>query len=76
MIANGDDTGHRANGLKLREATEGDRATYRRWLRGIAFFYCGLLFLSGMVIVSYSGTGRPHLTNLSVQRAAVAARAD
>ena len=56
----GDDAGHCANGLtaqKFREATDEERAAYRRWLRGIIFFYCGMLFISGVAVVTYSGTG-------------------
>jgi hypothetical protein len=77
MIGSDDDVGHRANGLtaqKFREATEEERATYRRWLRGIIFLYFGLLFVSGVAVATYSGTGRSQLTNLSVQQTVAAAR--
>jgi hypothetical protein len=77
MIANGDDAGHCASGLtaqKFREATEEERATYRRWLRGIIFFYFGLLFVSGVAVATYSGTGHERMTNVSVQQTVAAAR--
>ena len=69
----GDDAGHCTNGLtvrKFREATSEERATYRRWVRGIIFFYCGLLFIAGVAVVNYSPTGRTELTKLSVNQAA------
>ncbi len=74
MSVDGDDAGRCANGLtakRFREATEEERAAYRRWLRGIIFFYCGLLFISGVAIATYSGTGRTQMTNLSVQQQVV-----
>jgi hypothetical protein len=73
MFTDGDDAGHCSNGLtarKFRASTAEERAVYRRWLRGIIFFYCGLLFISGVAIVTYSGTGRTELTKLSVHQAA------
>jgi hypothetical protein len=73
MFIDGDDAGHCSNGLtaqKFRDATSEERATYRRWIRGIIFFYCGLLFIAGVAIVNYSGTGRTELTKLSVNQAA------
>jgi hypothetical protein len=79
MLTNGDDSGHCTNGLtaqKFREATKEERAAYRTWLRGIIFFYCGLLFIAGVAVTTYSGTGRTQLTKLSVQHAATSARAD
>ena len=79
MVLDGDDAGHCANGLnaqKFREATEDERAAYRRWLRGIIFFYCGLMFISGVAVVTYSGTSHTQVTNLSVQQIAKSARTD
>ena len=73
MLMDGDDAGHCTNGLtarKFRDATSEERATYRRWIRGIIFFYCGLLFIAGVAVVNYSGTGRTELTKLSVIQAA------
>jgi hypothetical protein len=77
MVVDGDDAGHCSNGLtaqKFREATEEERAAYRSWLRGIIFFYVGLVFISGVAIATYSGTGRTQLTNLSVQHVAKSMR--
>lgn len=71
MSMDGDDAGHCSNGLtarKFREATSEERATYRRWIRGIVFFYCGLLFIAGVAVVNYSGTGRTDLTKLAVHQ--------
>jgi len=73
MFMNGDDAAHCSNGLtarKFRDATSEERATYRRWMRGIIFFYCGLLFIAGVAVVNYSGTGRTELTKLSVNQPA------
>ena len=73
MLTDGDDAGHCTNGLtarKFRDSTSEERATYRRWIRGIIFFYCGLLFIAGVAVVLYSGTGRTELTKLSVNQAA------
>jgi hypothetical protein len=73
MLTDGDDAARCSNGLtarKFRDATSEERATYRRWIRGIIFFYCGLLFIAGAAVVNYSGTGRTELTKLSVNQAA------
>lgn len=72
MYTDGDDAGHCSNGLtarRFREANSEERATYRRWIRGIIFFYCGLLFIAGVAVVNYSGTGRTDLTKLAVHQA-------
>ena len=69
----GDEAGHCANALtvrKFRNASSEERAIYRRWVRGIIFFYCGLLFIAGVAAVNYSVTGRTELTKLSVNQAA------
>jgi hypothetical protein len=52
------------------DATSEERAAYRRWIRGIIFFYCGLLFIAGVAVVTYSGAGPSELTKLSVNQAA------
>jgi hypothetical protein len=73
MLTDGDDAGRCTNGLtarKFRDATSEERATYRSWIRGIIFFYCGLLFIAGVAAVNYSGTGRTDLTKLSVNQTA------
>jgi len=75
MFTNGDDADYRCNGSaakKFREATSEERATYRRWLRGIICFYCGLLFASGVAAVTYSGTGRSQPAGLPAHRSAQA----
>jgi hypothetical protein len=73
MSMDGDDAGRCSNGLtasKFRDASSDEQATYRRWMRGIIFFYCGLLFIAGVAVVNYSGTGRTELTKLSVNQPA------
>lgn len=79
MFIDGDDAGRCANGLtaqKFREGTVEERAAYRSWLRGIIFFYCGLLFVAGVTVATYSGTGRTQVSKLSVQQAVTSARTD
>jgi hypothetical protein len=79
MYTDGDDAGHCTNGLnakKFREASDEERAAYRTWLRGIIFFYCGLLFISGVAIATYSDSGRTQLTKLTVERPVTTARAN
>ena len=69
----GDDAGHCTNALtvrKFRNATFEERTAYRRWLRGIIFFYCGLLFIAGVAVVNHSATGRTDLTKLTVNQTA------
>ena len=69
----GDDAGHCTNALtvrKFRNASSEERAIYRRWIRGIIFFYCGLLFIAGVAVVNRSDTGGTELTKLSINQAA------
>ena len=71
MSMDGDDAGRCSNGLtarKFRDANSEERATYRSWIRGIVFFYCGLLFITGVVVVNHSGTGRTDVTKLAVHQ--------
>lgn len=73
MLTDGNDATHSfraSTARKFRSSTPEERATYRRWLRGIIFFYFGLLFLSGVAAVTYSGTGRTQITKLSVHQTA------
>jgi hypothetical protein len=75
MLTDGDDAGRCSNGLtaqKFRDATPEERLIYRKWLRGMVLFYCTLLLLSGVAMVSYFGGSRTQLTNLPPQLAASA----
>jgi hypothetical protein len=77
MFGDGDDTGHCSNGLtaqKYREATTEERATYRKWMRGIVAFYCALLLVAGIAIAGYSKAGLTQLTNLSARNVATSPR--
>ena len=80
MFGDGDSAAHYSNGVtakRYREATDEERATYRRWMRGIIVFYLracvddrpacgGELF----------GRGPAQLTNLSVRPVATSPRAN
>lgn len=69
----GDDAGHCTNALtvrKFRNASFEERAIYRRWIRAIIFFYCGLLFVAIVAVVNRSDTGGTELTKLSINQAA------
>jgi hypothetical protein len=59
---------------RFRQETEEERATYRRWLRGIIFFYFGLVFIAGVAIATYSERNHPDQTSLLVQRTVRAAQ--
>jgi hypothetical protein len=75
----GDDVGHCSNGLtaqKYREATAEERATYRKWKRGMIAFYCALLLVSGIAIAGYSKAGLTQLTNLSARNVTTSPRAN
>ena len=80
MLEGGDEAGHYSHGLTAkpyREATEEERATYRKWMRGIIAFYSVLALAIGLLAaVSYSGAGLTQLTHLSVRPAATSPRAD
>ena len=70
MFSDGDDAGHCSNGLtaqKFREATPEERMTYRKWLRGIAFFYFAVLFLSGVAMAT-TNSSPPQRARVSVTR--------
>ncbi len=71
MLEQGDDAGHCSNGLSAenyREATPEDRATFRKWVFGMAVFYCTLLLISGVVaVVVDSSAGLTRLTSLIEQ---------
>jgi hypothetical protein len=53
---------------QFRQETEEERATYRRWLRGIIFFYFGLMFIAGVAVATYSDRSHQDRTSLLVQR--------
>jgi hypothetical protein len=68
MFGDGDDAGQCSNGLSpgtYRAASAEDRATYRRWVRGLVVFYVTLLLVSGAVaLVHYRDAGPTMLTTL------------
>jgi hypothetical protein len=77
MFGDGDDAGRCSNGLtaqKYREATTEERATYRKWMRGIVAFYSALLLVAGIAIAGYSKAGLTQLTNLSARSVAASPR--
>ena len=77
MLMDGGDAGHCSNGLtatKFRDATAEERTIYRKWLRGIVLFYCVLVFISGVAMAGYFGSGRTQLTNLSVHQTVASSR--
>lgn len=77
MFTDGDDAGHCSNGLtaqKFREVTPDERATYRKWLRGVIFFYCALLFLSGVAAATFSEVGMTRLSKLTGHELAASLR--
>ena len=79
MFGDGDDAGHCSNGLtaqKYREATSDERATYRKWMRGIVAFYCALLLVSSAAIAGYSKVSLTQLTNLSSRSTTASSRAN
>ena len=80
MLEDDDVAGHYSNGMtakRYREATEEERATYQRWMRGIIAFYGVLMLATGLLAAaSYSGVGVTQLTKLSAPPAATPPRAD
>ena len=63
----GDDCAHCSNGLtasKFRESTGDDRATFRKWIRGMLIAYCALLLVSGVVMFVSSSGDRTQVSNL------------
>jgi hypothetical protein len=72
MPTNGEDAARPRS--RFRQETEEERATYRRWLRGIIFFYFGLVFIAGVAIATYSERSHPDQTSLLVQRTVRAAQ--
>jgi hypothetical protein len=80
MFGEGDSAAHYSNGStakRYREETEEERATYRRWMRGIVAFNCVLALVIGLLVaVNYSGAGFTQLTHLSGRPAATLPRAE
>ena len=77
MLDDGDVAGNGMTSKRYREATEEERATYQRWMRGIIAFYGVLLLATGLLVAAnYSGTGSTQLTKLSAPPAAASPRAD
>ena len=78
MLQHGNDAGHYRNGFSardFRQATSADRSTYRKWLLGMAVFYCTLLLLSGVVaVVTEVSPGLTRLTSLSPHTTAASPR--
>ncbi len=61
MLREGDDAGHCSsvfNVKKIGEATSEERATYRKWRRGVVAFYCVLLLAVCAIAFATSDTGR------------------
>lgn len=76
MQANREDGArHRSVDAQFRQETQEERATYRRWLRGIIFFYCGLVFIAGVAVATYSDRNHTEQASLLVQRTVGMARA-
>ena len=75
----GDDCAHCSNGLtasKFRESTDEERATFRKWIRGITIVYCTLLLASGVVMLVNSSGGRTQVSNLPSSTALASSRAN
>jgi len=63
----GDDAAHCSNGLtatKFRESTDAERATFRKWIRGMVIVYCALLLAFGIGAFVNSDSGRTQVSNL------------
>jgi hypothetical protein len=79
MLDDGDAAGYASNGptaKRFREATEEERATYRKWMRGIIAFYSLLVLATGLLAAANSGGGLTQLTNLSARPIATSPRTD
>ena len=76
MLQDGNAPADYSNGLTTRRYRE-ERATYRKWMRGIIVFYCVLALATGLIAaLNYSGAGLTQLTNLSVRPVVTPPRAD
>jgi hypothetical protein len=79
MMFEGDDCAHCSNGLtasKFRESTDDDRATYRKWIRGLVIAYCTLLLVSGVILFVNSGGDGTQVSNLPGNPALASSRPD
>jgi hypothetical protein len=80
VFQDGNAAAHNSNGLtekRYREANEEERATYRRWTRGVIVFYSVLALATGLLAaVNYTGAGLTQLTHLSVRPVATSPRAE
>ena len=75
----GDDCAHCSNGLtasKFRESTGEDRATFRKWIRGMVVVYCALLLVWGAVVLINSGSDKTQVSNLPSTTALASSRPD
>jgi hypothetical protein len=68
MLGDGDDAGHCSNGLSAknyRAADPEDRATFRRWMRGVVMFYATILMLTcAIAVLTYKDVGLTQLAHL------------
>jgi hypothetical protein len=77
VLEDGDFAGNGVTAKRYREATEEERATYQKWMRGIIAFYSVLVLATGLLAAaSYSGAGSTQLTKLSTPPAATSPRAE
>jgi hypothetical protein len=73
----GDDCAHCSNGLtasKFRASTDQDRATFRKWIRGMVIVYCALLLVSGVLVLINSGGDKTQASNLPSNAALASSR--
>jgi hypothetical protein len=68
MFGDGDDASQCSSGLSAgnyRSENPEDRATFRRWMRGVIVFYATILMLSGTtaIILSHRDVGLTRLAN-------------
>ncbi len=68
MPGDGDDASHCSSGLSAdnyRSENPEDRATFRRWMRGVIVFYATVFMLSGTIaILNHRDVGLTQLANL------------
>jgi hypothetical protein len=69
MLGDGDDATHCSSGLSAdnyRSENPEDRATFRRWMRGVIVFYATVLVLSGTIaiILNHGDVGLTQLASL------------